>query len=259
MKRLFVLVVCLVGLAARTAFAAHPLITDDTGTQGRGRLQLEFLGAYATDKEGGVRSRGYEAPTTPFLSYGLTDGVDVVLGLPYAAVRTEEAGGTTAARGVTDLSVELKVRFYEKDGLSLAVKPGLSLPTGDEEQGLGNGKTSYGAFLIATKKLESWAFHLNLGYARNEYKLQADKDANHSDIWHVSLATQREVAQDLNVVANIGKERNADRRSNRDPAFALAGLIYAVTENLDIDLGYKAGLNKPEADATVLLGITLSL
>jgi hypothetical protein len=189
----------------------------------------------------------------------MSDTMDLVFGLPYAAVKVEDAGTTTAVRGATDMSIEIKARFYEKDGLSFAVKPGVSLPTGDEKNGLGNGKPSYGAFLITTKEAGPWAFHFNVGYVRNEYKLQADEDANRKDIWHVSLASQVEVVKDLSVVANIGAERNPDRNSNTDPAFILGGVIYAVSEGLDVDLGVKAGLNKTETDSTVLAGITWRL
>ncbi|MDY0188586.1 MAG: hypothetical protein RBR16_11745, partial [Syntrophus sp. (in: bacteria)] len=38
-----------------TAFAAIPLITDDTGTQGKGKFQLEVLGEYGYEKEEGVK------------------------------------------------------------------------------------------------------------------------------------------------------------------------------------------------------------
>lgn len=31
-------------MAAGAVFAAHPLITDDTGTQGRGKFQIEVNG-----------------------------------------------------------------------------------------------------------------------------------------------------------------------------------------------------------------------
>jgi hypothetical protein len=68
-----------------------------------------------------------------------------------------------------------------------------------------------------------------------------------------------EVVKDLSVVANIGAERNPDRNSNTDPAFILGGVIYAVSEGLDVDLGVKAGLNKTETDSTVLAGITWRL
>jgi hypothetical protein len=241
------------------AFAAHPQITDDTGTQGKGNTQLEVVGEYGMDKEEGITEKSFEVPTAPFLSYGLTDAMDIVLSIPYASVSVEDTGTTTSARGATDLSVELKVRFYEKNGLSLAVKPGVILPTGDEERGIGNGKTSYSAFFIATKEVAAWAFHVNAGYFRNEYKLQADDAANRKNIWHASIAAQVKVAKDVSVVANTGIERNPDKTSDIDPVFALGGLIYSVTESIDIDLGVKAGLNRPETDITFLAGATWRL
>src|SRR3990172_3937253 len=246
-------------MMAGTAFAAHPLITDDTGTQGKGKILFEFIGEYGHDKEDGETTKSLEIPTVPFFSYGVTDAIDLVLGLPYQRIETETAGATTRVKGISDASVEVKWRFYEKDGLSFAVKPGISLPTGDEEKGLGSGKVSYSTFLITTKEVAPWAFHFNVGYVRNEYKLQADEEANRKDIWHVSLASQVEVVKDLDLVANIRMERNLDKTSDTHPAFILGGLIYSVSENLDIDLGVKGGLNKTETDYSVLAGITWRL
>lgn len=261
MVRTTVLVMGLIAslTAAGTVFAAHPLITDDAGTLGKGKAQLEFIGQYGVEKENGVTEKSLEAPTTPFLSFGLSENTDLVFGLPFVTVRVEDAGTTTAVRGATDMSIELKTRVYEKDGLRFAVKPGVSLPTGDEEKGLGNGKASYSAFLITTKEAEPWAFHVNVGYMRNEYKFQADEDANRKDIWHVSIASQVEVVKDLSLVANLGMERNPDRTSNTNPAFILGGFVYSVADNLDLDLGIKGALNKPETDTTVLAGITWRL
>jgi len=39
------------------------------------------------------------------------------------------------------------------------------------------------------------------------------------------------------------------------PIFLLGGLIYKINENFSVDLGLKTGLNKGEADYTVLAGI----
>jgi len=36
-----ILLVLIITLTNTAAFAAHPLITDDTGTQGKGKFQLE--------------------------------------------------------------------------------------------------------------------------------------------------------------------------------------------------------------------------
>jgi hypothetical protein len=255
-KELLLAVFAVVSSPAVTVFAAHPLITDDTGTQGKGKTQLEFTVEYGHDSDDGTTTNTLVFPRIPVLSYGISETVDFVLGVPFERMEIKQAGGTTTERGISDVSLQLKWRFYEKEGLSFAVKPGVTLPTGDEGKGLGNGKASYSAFFITTKDMAPWAFHFNIGYIRNEYKLQADEDANRKDIWHVSLASQVEVVKNLKAVANIGRERNSDKRSNTDPAFLLGGVIYSFTESFDFDMGVKAGLNKPETDITYLFGVT---
>lgn len=238
------------------AYAAHPLITDDTGTQGKGKVQLEFIGEYARDNTDGIITESTVGPTIPVISYGITDSTDMVLGISYQHLKTKDSENTSKAEGRSDASIELKHRFYEKEGLSFALKPGITLPTGNENEGLGNGKASYSLMFITTKEMEPFAFHLNLGYMHNEYKLQADKESNRKRIWHASLASEVEVIKDLKAVANIGIETNSDKTSNTHPAFILGGVIYSITENFDIDFGIKRGLNKPETDYSVLAGIT---
>jgi hypothetical protein len=85
-------------MTAGTAFAAHPLITDDTGTQGKGKMQFEFVGEYGVDKEEGGTEKGFEAPTVPFLSYGLSDSIDIVIGLPYVTVTVDDGATTSTVR-----------------------------------------------------------------------------------------------------------------------------------------------------------------
>jgi hypothetical protein len=246
-------VVVVVLLWSGLAFAAHPLITDDTGTQGKGKFQLEVNSEFNYDKETeeGVTTKETGGEVAPTLSYGIVDNLDIVLGVPCQWFKVKEDGDVTDKEdGISDIGLELKWRFYEKDGLSLALKPGITLPTGDDEKGLGAGRATYGLYFITTKEIEPWAFHLNLGYARNENKFDERKD-----IWHASLASEVEVVENLKVVANIGVERNTDEASSTHPAFILGGLIYSLSENFDIDFGVKGGLNKPETDCSILAGI----
>ncbi len=248
------------------SYAAHPLITDDIGMQGKGNFQIEVNSEFSTDEERvfdedtgeDVTEKTTGGEVASILSYGLTDDIDVVLGVPYVWARTDiEDDADSDEDGISDMSIELKWRLHEKDGLGFALKPAIVLPTGDEEKGLGNGKASYGLMFITTKEIEAWAFHLNLGYMHNEYKLEADEDANRKGIWHASLASAVEVTKDLRFVTNIGVETNPDKESSTHPAFLLGGAIYSITENLDIDAGVKAGLNKPETDLTLLAGMAV--
>ncbi len=254
-KRLLgALVLATVLVVPAAAWASHPLITDDAGTQGKGKFQLEVNGQYDSDKEmvGGVsvKSTGGQAGAT--LSYGVIENADLVLNVPYVWGKvTEDGVSTYDEKGLSDVSFEAKWRFFERDGLSFALKPGISFPTGDDEKGRGTGKTGYHIFLIGSKEAAPWAFHANLGYVRNENK--ADEEKN---IWHASLATTYEVIKDLKLVGNIGIERNPDKAADNDPAFLIAGAIYSIAENFDIDAGVKYGLTSSETDLSLLAGMT---
>jgi len=240
-------------LFSTSVFAAHPLITDDTGTQGKGKFQIEVNSEFNYDKESeaGVTTKETGGEVGTILSYGITNNMDIVLGIPYQWFKVKEDGETISReKGLSDISLELKWRFFDTDGWSFALKPGVSFPTGKEEKDLGTGKVTYSMFLISTKEIEPLAFHFNLGYIRNENKLDERKD-----IWHISLASELKLIKDLRLVANIGAERNPDKSSNKHPAFILGGLIYSITENFDIDIGIKGGLNKPETDWTILTGV----
>lgn len=238
---------------AGPSWAAHPLITDDTGTQGEGNFQLELTGQYDRDKEnvGGVSIKATGIETAAALSYGMADHIDLVLSLPYLWGREKENGSLVyQENGIGDAGLAAKIKVFEKEGFSLAVKPGFSLPTGNEDKRLGSGKLGGQVFLIASEETGPWAFHANLGYIRNEN--DADEREN---IWHASVAAAWEIVKDLSLVANIGVERNPDGEADDDPAFLIGGIIYSIAENLDIDLGVKYGLTDSEADISALAGL----
>jgi hypothetical protein len=242
-------------LIACPSWAAHPLITDDTGTQGKGKFQLELNGQYDWDKndteDGSVKTTGGQAAAT--LSYGVAENVDLVLSLPYLWGKAEVNEETLYdEKGFGDVVFETKWRLFEKDGFSVALKPGISIPTGNEEKGLGAGRLGGHLFLIASQEVGSWAFHGNLGYIRNENKVDQRRD-----IWHASFAATWEVVKNLKLAADIGIERNPDNDANNDPAYLIAGVIYSVNEKFDVDFGVKCGLTKSEIDFSLMAGVTL--
>lgn len=237
------------------SWAAHPLITDDAGTQGKGKFQLELNGQYDSDKEtvDGITTKTTGGEMAATLSYGIVENVDLVLTLPYQWVKVEEGGLITSDEdGISDVVLEAKWRFFEKSGYSLALKPGIIFPTGDDDKGLGTGRTGGHLFLVGSKELGAWAFHANLGYMRNENKSDEEKD-----LWHASLATTWEAVKNLKLVANIGIERNPDKSSSIDPAFAIGGIIYSVAKNVDLDCGVKYGLTSSETDWSLLAGVAI--
>jgi hypothetical protein len=249
-------------LSAKQLYAAHPLITDDTGTQGRGKFQIELVSEFSTDEERvdgiGTKETGGEAAAV--VSAGLTDNLDLIVALPWQWYAVREDGIAVADdEGLADIAVGLKWRVYDNDesGLSLALTPRISIPTGDETKGLGSGKVSGGIMGILSCESRIGSLHANFGYLRNAYRLEADNLSSRQDIWHASLAAEINFIGELTTVANIGIETNEDRSSNTHPAFILGGLIYGLTDNLDVDLGVKAGLNKAETDTTLMAGMAV--
>ena len=230
-------------------FAVIPLITDDTGTQGKGSFQLELLGQYGQDSEESITAKNADLLTT--LTYGIIDSVDIILNVPYRAWRIEDPGSMVKGDGVTDLAIEAKWRFHEQGGLSFALKPGFTIPTGDEQEGLGAGRMRYYLIFIATKKMKPWEFDMNLAYIRNENTVGERKN-----IWFASFDTQIEVIENLKLALDAGVATNPDSSSNTPLAFILGGLIWSLRENFDIGLGVKGGLTKPETDVAVRGGIT---
>lgn len=241
------LIMIIVFLFSSFTHAAHPLITDDAGTQGQGKFQLEFNGQNDYDREEGIQTE--KTIGGAMISYGVIDPLDMVIGVSYQFLKSEN-GAAARNEGWGDVAIDLKWKFYERDNLALALKPGITLPTGDEQKSLGTGQATYHLFFISTLEMKPWAFHFNLGYIRNENKLE-----ERVDLWHISLATWVEVVKSFKLVANIGLEENREKSKDETPAFLLGGIIYSWTENFDLDFGLKIGLNKAETDFSVLAGL----
>ena len=249
------------------SWAAHPCITDDTGTQGAGNWQLELhaeRGTFdRTANVGGVSVQQESRVTvfTPVLTYGVLDNLDVALGLNRAKQRTTENGVVVEeSSGTADSTVEIKWRFYEAGALSLALKPSLLLPTGDENRGLGTGKVSWGVNFIATYEAKPWTFNGNVAYSDVNYKLPQDADDNRADLWRVSGGLAYAVRDDLRLVGEVGVRTNASRSdpylTGSNGQFAMLGAIYSPTDKIDLDVGFRKNLNQAEFDWTILLGAT---
>ncbi len=243
-------------LTAVPLYAAHPLITDDTGTQGTGHVQIELNAECTENDEGSIEERGGRVDAV--ISYGLSDRVDLVVGIPWMWYDIED-GGMSLGRddGQGDLAVELKWRFfeYEDHGLSMAIKPSVCFPAGDDDKGFGNGKVTGGGTLIVSKEGVLGQMHANVGYTRSEYGFEGAAESMQSDIWHASFAAGINLTADMLLVGNIGVETAAEKGAAEDPAFFTGGLIYSLTDDVDIDAGVRWGLNAEESDRACLAGI----
>jgi len=244
-------------LRAVPAFGAHPLFTDDTITQGKGKTQVEMSYQYDSNNDDGIKTETGRSKVQ--LTYGMLDPLDIILDIPYLFVQQTQAGETTSNDGIGDITLSLKWRFYgEKEkGLKFAIKPSVTFPTGDEAKGLGFGREAYGITFISTFEREEWCVSANVGYLYNDYGLPSDRDAYRRDIWSASLSGQYEIFEKVWLVGEVGVLTNPNAASDTPLAFINGGLIYELTKNVDLDIGYRYGLTKPMFDYSISGAVTI--
>ena len=247
-KKQFLLVVIIALLLAPGAYALHPLNTDDTGTEGKGRWKAEVLGKCTHNEADGIVKAVSQIKAV--VTIGVAENIDIEAGQPYKFKRTDDNGAVSKTNGIADTAIELKWRFYERNRLSFALRPMLTFPAGNAEKGSSTGKVTSGLFLLATKGLDQWAFHANAGYMRN-----ANTADDRTDIWNLSAAAEYKIAQGLKVAGEAGIYSNNDKASGIQPVYTTAAVLYYPVKNIRLDLGLRIGLNKAEPDYTVLPGI----
>jgi hypothetical protein len=227
------------------AHAAHPLITEDTGTQGSGHFQLEFTSETMRVRETGQRQ--HVLLNTAVLAWGFIETADLLVTVPWLRL-----GQPDSVQGLTDVGLDIKWRFYETGPVSFAFKPGVTFPTGDDTKNLGAGRHTWSAYVVASVDLKPWAFHLHLGHLHNN-NLSNDR----VNIWHASIAATYQVLDSLKLVFDTGVDTNTDRGADSDPFFAIAGLIWSVRPNLDLDLGVRTERSDSMRTVAALAGMAV--
>jgi len=225
------------GLAVSScAYAAYPLITEDTATQGAGGWQLEGTSEVATHRSGRVTLDNL------VLNYGLQDSADLQLVLPWYS-------GDLRSEG--DRQVNLKWRFFERGPFSMGVKPSLLLRGGDPEKGTGTGENN-------------WAVTLMGGYQAGDLTLNADvlyqtnrnTSGARDSLSHVSAGVLYELGP-VQLVADFSREKPVDPAVDEAARYTLVGLIWAVHPDFGLGFGYKEGRGGTELKHSWLFGASV--
>lgn len=215
------------------AHGAHPLNTEDTGTQGSGGWQFELNGE--TNKDEGVRG----AQASAILSHGVAERVDLQFGLPW-----QDSGD---ARGPDDVFAALKWRFWEREPFSAGVRASVTSPTGEET----GGRATWAAQLIGQYEGERWMFLAHLAYRRNLNDV-GERDS----ISEMSAAVLYKVAGNVKLLVDANRTTNADPTSNQPIRQMAVGAIWSPNKDLDFDIGYRRG-NDAAIDRALMAGITV--
>lgn len=199
------------------ANADHPLITEDTGILGKGRSQLELHGERSRDNG----SRASESAAV--LSHGVTPRTDFQVEVPLS-------GG--------DASVALKWRFFERESLSLVLKPDI------DERG------RWGANFVAGYTLGRVELLGHVGYLRNR-----DSPGERRSLRHASVAALYEATENLKLVLDVARDTNPEPSSHASIRELVVGMMYALSQDADLGLGLKKGLSDAADDRALLAGL----
>ena len=154
------------------------------------------------------------------------------------------------------MSIGLKWRFFEADGLSLGLKPELRLASGDQEKGLGDGRSGEALTLMIQYEWGSWTWLFNVGSERHRFSAPSAQDESRRYINKSSVGLMYEINEQWHAVADTGISSHETKAEKKDPRFMVVGLIHHVSDDLDLDIGYKKSLNSTETDRQFGVGMT---
>ena len=228
--------------AATTAFAAHPLQTEDTGTQGAGNVEVE--NGLARARLDGTTLTTWQ----PQVSMGLAPTVDAIV-QPSLAWLHRPAQASVS--GLGDTNIDGKWRFLGSDPWSFGIRAGLQAPTSQHGLGVPHGQASGHALLVATWDDSPTTVHANLGVTR-----VPRAPGTRATIAHLSAALMQALDERLvlTVDGEVDQDPNASRRTW--PGSLLAGAIWTARPGLDLDIGYQRSFSAQPVVRQWMAGLT---
>lgn len=230
--------------ATPRARAVSPLVTDDADTVEAGRLQLNMGWQFN-------RNASTKLNSTPINAVlGLNSRGEIGLTFGY-----QWRDGTTAADGITDLTIATKWRLWhtEDEKFKLSARADVKIPTAPEHNGLGDGNADAGVGLIATRCWGSTCLDWGIGYAAIDFSSGRFAD----DHWFLGQAVRHTLNKSWTIIGETFALLPQSKEGGSANINFSAGAQFTVRENLLISalIGSAAGSNSP--DLTGYLGFTL--
>ena len=231
-------------LAAPAVHAAHPLQTEDTGTQGAGNLEIE----------NGLSRTRYDATTLtiyqPQLSLGLATTLDAIV---QPSVERVQTSGQGTVSGFGDTSVDAKWRFWSSDPVSLALRAGVALATNEHGLGLTHGTTSEHGLIALTWYHGPTVVHADVGLT---YVPRGPATPARRVMTGASVALMQRLDEHLNLTVDASFGQSPNPHMTSWPGTILAGAIWTVRPGLDVDLGWQRSVDDRPVTRTWLAGLT---
>jgi len=218
------------------------MLSEDTGTQGRGNAELELGCAWSRQDATEVFL------FQPQLSIGTSAPFDLIIQPAYTAVQTPD--GHREA-GLSDTNLDFKWRFYGSAPWTIGIRAGLGVPTAHGDLGLPHHRVSGHGLLVLTGDFAPFSIDTNIGYTH-----VPEFSGARPNLWHLSTAITYQPSERLFFVVDTAIDSNPDATHATPPLVTLLGVIYTIRPGLDLDVGYRQGLNPDAPEHQYLVGIT---
>src|SRR6266571_4874047 len=233
-----------------------PGSTESPYTVDAGHFQVEMtLVSYTYDRESfeAVTQR-FEAWSIAHMNFkiGLFNQLDAQLLLePYNLVYEHEDGNRVTRRGFGDTTVRVKYNFWGNDGgrTAFAATPFVKFPT--SQDGIGNRAVEGGLILPLAVELPS-AFYLGLT-TRFDAVRNEDEPGYHAEFVN-SIAFGHDLFGYLFGYIEFFSAVSTEQDANWAGTFD-AGVIYELTENVQLNAGVNIGATRSADDWNAFVGL----
>ncbi len=185
---------------------------------------------------------------------GLLNNADLQVVLnPYVHERTRDDGINATKKGFGDMQTRLKVNIWGNDegNTALGVMPFVKIPTNRDN--LGNDDTEGGVIVPLAVALP---YEWNMGLmAEVDFNKNGSDDNYHTEYIH-SITFGHAIVGDLSgyieFFSNTSTEEDVKWVATVD-----TGLTYAVSKNIQLDMGVNIGVTAAADDANPFLGLSM--
>jgi hypothetical protein len=206
-------------LTCHSAFANPPFVTDDAEPVEKGHFEID---AGAT----GTIRRDEHSGSLPAVevNYGVTDNLEasVHLGMSFM-----HPSGEKFHYGFGDAELAVKYRFITEDDKGIrpqvAFSPGVTLATGNDRLGLGDGHSHVLLPLWVQKTIGDWTTFGGGGYVINRHR-------NEKGYWIAGWAAVRKINEQLELGGEVFYSGAANSADPSSLSFNLGGK-YSLTDH----------------------------
>jgi len=234
---------------------ARPGLGDTPCTIAPGHASLEVgLADWQRDNQPDTRTDNVVAGDMLF-RLGVSNADEIDLGWTaygHSTVRDRMSGATSHASGVGDVRIGWRHNLLHPDGEggSVALLPFVTLPTGNGPLGAG----TWGAGLEAPMAVPAGS--VDLAFTPEiDAAPDADGQGRHFAISGV-VGLGFDLAEKLNLTTELQLARDEDPSGTTSQALAGLSLAWTPRDNLQLDIGTVAGLNRDAPDFELYAGIS---